>query len=110
MDCIFCKIIAGYLPAQIIAQTEEVLVIQDRAPKAPIHWLIIPKKHLENITSLERDDIILAGKMLWQAKELAQTLAGSQSFKLITNTGTEAGQVIFHLHFHFLSGGQRENV
>ncbi len=103
-DCIFCKIIARQLPVEIVAKNDEVLVIKDIAPKAPVHYLIIPKKHITGISSLEQADIPIVGEMLLMVKKLAKGLSGSQAFRLIVNDGPDAGQSVFHLHFHFLSG------
>jgi len=103
-NCIFCKIISGEIPATIIAQNDDVLVIQDRAPKFPVHYLIIPKMHIENVQDLQEADSHLVGKMMLMAKELSKKLSGSQAFRLIMNNGVDAGQSVFHMHCHFLSG------
>ena len=103
-DCIFCKIIAKKLPVEIVAENDEVVVIKDIAPKAPVHYLIIPKKHIADVNSLKQADIPIVGEMLLMAKKLAKGLSGSQAFRLIVNNGPDAGQSVFHLHFHFLSG------
>ncbi len=103
-SCIFCKIIAKEIPSTTIAETESILVIKDINPKAPIHYLIIPKKHVADVSGFEPEDEALAGKILLTAKSLAQQLSGSQSYKLVANTGPDSGQTVFHVHFHFLSG------
>ena len=103
-SCIFCKIIAKEIPSTIVAENENVLVIKDIAPKAPIHYLIIPKVHRENIQGFLPEDCIIAASCLFMAQELAQKLSGTQSFRLISNNGADSGQCVFHLHFHFLSG------
>jgi histidine triad (HIT) family protein len=102
-SCIFCKIIAQTIPAKIIAQTPDVLVIQDITPKAPIHYLILPKKHIENIGTIQPSDAPLMASLMFMAQELATTLPGHGSFRLISNNGAHSGQSVFHLHFHFLA-------
>lgn len=103
-DCIFCKIISGQVPSKVILQTDKSIVIQDIAPKAPIHYLIIPKKHLQDLTfCTEQDAAILADLMLIPA-QLSKQLEGNAAFKLIANNGYAAGQRVFHLHFHFMAG------
>jgi len=103
-DCIFCKIIAGEIPAKIVAQDDDILVIQDRSPKMPVHYLIMPKVHIENVQALQEKDAHYIGKMMLMAKKLSQNLSGSQDFRLIMNNGADSGQSVFHLHCHFLSG------
>lgn len=103
-NCIFCKIIAKELPSKIIAETKDIIVIDNIAPKTPIHYLIIPKKHISDITALQLEDVTLAGEMVLMAKQLAAQLPGSQAFRLSVNNGSDAGQSVFHLHLHFLAG------
>ena len=101
--CIFCRIITKELPSKIIAENEEILVIQDRAPRAPVHYLILPKKHVACLVDLQSDDAALTWHVTAMVKELAAKLAQPQAFNLIVNNGAEAGQTVFHLHYHFLA-------
>lgn len=103
-DCLFCKIIKKEISSTIIHETKTVLVIEDIAPKAPIHYLVIPKKHIENIHYLKECDSRLIWEMVKIAQDLANKLPGSKAFNLISNNGVNAGQAVFHLHWHFLSG------
>ncbi len=102
--CIFCKIIARQVPSQIVAENDHVLVIKDINPKAPIHYLIIPKKHINDLSHLEIEDLELAGHMLMMAKILSSMLPEPRPFKLVANNGADAGQMVFHSHIHFLAG------
>ncbi len=103
-ECVFCKIIAKELPAKVIAENDLCLVIQDIAPKAPVHYLIIPKKHVVDISCLERDDAQIPATIFFMAQELGAKLSGSGAFRLIVNNGADAGQSVPHLHAHFVSG------
>ena len=103
-DCIFCKIISKEIPAKIIAENDDVLVIEDIHPKAPVHYLIIPKKHIIHVGRLEDSESDYVAKMMLMARDLAKQLPGSQSFRLLMNNGAASGQSVFHLHCHFLSG------
>lgn len=108
--CIFCAIIDGTIPATKVYENGHLVVIKDIAPKAPIHLLIIPKIHVPDVASLTREQAEFAAAALLVTAELQKQLSGSQSFRLITNTGADAGQSVFHLHFHFLSGKQMKDL
>lgn len=103
-DCIFCKIIERTIPSEIVAENDSVIVIKDIAPKAPTHFLIIPKKHIKDLRDVQESDSQLLADMLLITHQLSQKLEGSGSFRLIFNTGREVGQSVFHLHSHFLAG------
>ena len=103
-SCIFCGIVAGEIPSTKILETDSVLVIKDIAPKAPIHYQILPKKHIQDLRDLTVEDHALAGDLLLVAQTLAKQLVLPGSFKLVSNNGKEAGQIIMHAHIHFLAG------
>ncbi|MBM17859.1 MAG: histidine triad nucleotide-binding protein [Epsilonproteobacteria bacterium] len=105
-DCIFCKIIAGQILAEKIKETPDLIVIKDISPQAPIHYLIVPKKHIKNLQSVSDLDQELLGSILLMAKELSVDLSNPQEFRLISNNGASVGQSVFHIHFHFLAGKQ----
>lgn len=105
-DCIFCKIITGSLPSAQIAENDHVLVIKDLYPKAPIHYLILPKKHIQDISELQ--DAELAGELLLMAQQLSQKDEQHAQFRIVSNNGARAGQCVFHIHLHFLAGKQME--
>jgi len=103
-NCVFCNIVAGTLKAALIAESSDLIVIQDIRPKAPIHYLIIPKKHIDSLCSITQSDISLMGSIMLMAQKLACDNEEMLDFRLLTNNGAGAGQSVFHLHFHFLAG------
>lgn len=103
-SCVFCKIIQGHIKSSIVKENDFVLAIHDIAPKAPTHILLIPKKHIVSIAELQEDDINYAWHVLKMARDLSKDLCRGKGFNLIANNGADAGQSVFHLHFHFLSG------
>ena len=105
MDCIFCKIIAGEIPAEILYQDEEIIAFRDINPQAPVHLIIIPRKHIPSIRDLADDDLPLLGHMTVVANRLADEEGiSSGGYRLIINCGEEAGQTVFHIHMHLLGG------
>jgi diadenosine tetraphosphate (Ap4A) HIT family hydrolase len=101
--CIFCKIIQKTIPSTIIAENDHVIVVQDIAPKAPIHYLIIPKIHVESISALSDKDAAYCWHMMQMAQDLGKKLP-AQAFNIIINNGAAAGQSVMHLHLHFIAG------
>jgi len=107
MDCIFCKIINKEIPTEIIYEDDKFLAFKDIEPKAKIHILIIPKKHILSINYLENHDKELIGELFSIAQKIAKDQSVSQSgYRLIFNVGKDAGQTIDHFHLHLL-GGER---
>jgi len=103
MDCIFCKIVSGEIPAQKVYETDNIIVIKDINPHAPVHDLIIPKKHILSLNELEEPEI--AADILLTVKKVAIIEGITESgYRVIANTGNNGGQLIPHLHFHVLGG------
>ncbi|NLM45220.1 MAG: histidine triad nucleotide-binding protein [Firmicutes bacterium] len=103
-NCIFCKIIRREAPAEIVYETDELLAFKDISPLAPTHVLVVPKTHFASLDDLPADNVDLAGKMLLGIKDAAAKLGISGGYKVVTNCGEAAGQVVRHLHFHLLAG------
>jgi len=103
--CIFCKVANHEIPSRIVYEDDEVVAFQDLDPVAPVHILIIPKKHISGITSLADEDKGLVGGILLTAKKLAQERSIAESgLRIVVNHGEDAGQSVPHLHFHLLGG------
>ncbi len=104
-DCLFCKIIRKEIPADIVYEDEEILAFKDIEPAAPIHILVIPKKHISSINEIEKEDEMLIGKIYTKIKEIAQKQGLQDTgYRVIVNCGKDAGQEVIHLHFHLLGG------
>jgi histidine triad (HIT) family protein len=102
-SCIFCKIITKTIPSTIIKETDDIIIIQDIAPKAPTHYLILPKKHIESVAHLTPADGLYSEKLFAAARDIAAEKSIS-AFNIVINNGAGAGQSVFHLHLHFLAG------
>jgi len=100
-DCLFCRIIDGKVPAQIVVDDDDVLAINDVFPRAPFHVLVMPKTHVARLAELE--DAALGGKLLATARRVARE-AGHRDYRLVVNNGEAAGQSVDHLHIHLLGG------
>jgi histidine triad (HIT) family protein len=105
MDCIFCQIVAGKVPSDIVYRDEEVVAFRDINPVAPTHLLIIPKKHIPSLAHLPDAEIPLIGHMVKVANQLAREGGVAKSgYRLVINCGEQGGQLVPHLHMHLLSG------
>ncbi len=102
-DCLFCKILAGEIPADRIYEDGDVLAFKDIHPQAPFHCLVIPKRHLSTLNDFESEDQALAGALMLAAKKLAAQ-HGLPGYRVAMNVNREGGQVIFHAHLHVLGG------
>jgi histidine triad (HIT) family protein len=107
MTCIFCQIVARELPAEIIFEDEDLAVIKDINPEAPVHLLIIPKTHLDSLNSLDEKTAYLGAKMFLTAKKMAEAQGIQSAYRVMINSGREAGLVIRQFHMHLLGGWGR---
>lgn len=105
-DCLFCKISAGEIPSSKVYEDEDVLAFRDIHPKAPVHFLIIPKKHIASLAEAAPEDEPLLGKMLSLTRTLALQEGCTNGFRVVINTGRDGGQEVGHLHIHVLGGPQ----
>ncbi|MCB2413313.1 HIT domain-containing protein [Demequina sp. TTPB684] len=103
-DCLFCRIAAGEIPADVVARTDTVIAFRDIQPKAPTHVLVVPVVHLKNVTDLAAERPELLAEMIEVAQQVADAETDGQ-FRLVFNTGPQAGQTVFHVHGHVLGGG-----
>jgi histidine triad (HIT) family protein len=104
-DCLFCRIARGEIPSKILYRDEDVVAFADINPQAPQHVLLIPQRHLASMQELTEEDGALLGHLFAVANKLARELGVSeQGYRFVTNVGPDAGQSVFHLHFHLLGG------
>jgi histidine triad (HIT) family protein len=101
-DCVFCKIAAKEIPASIVHEDADVVAFEDNNPRAPLHVLVIPRRHVEKLVDL--DDETVAGKLTLAAAKVAKAAGHGENFRLVVNNGARAGQSVFHVHFHVLAG------
>ncbi len=102
--CLFCQIVAGERPATFVYRDDDVVAIRDIHPQAPTHILVMPTKHIVSVAEATVEDEGLIGRMVSIAKTIAQQENLSKGFRLVINTGPQAGQSVFHLHVHLLGG------
>jgi histidine triad (HIT) family protein len=107
MDCIFCKIVAGEIPSDSVYQDEEIIAFRDINPQAPVHIVIIPRKHLASLSRLSQSDSALVGRMVAVANKLAEDEGiAEKGYRVVINCGKEGGQLVPHLHMHLVGGRQ----
>jgi histidine triad (HIT) family protein len=104
-DCLFCKIVAGHIPASIVFQNDHVLAFKDITPRAPTHILVVPRRHIATLNDLGPDDDALVGEMIRSAAILAkQQGLDERGYRTVFNCNADAGQTVFHIHLHLLGG------
>jgi histidine triad (HIT) family protein len=103
VECLFCRIVAGEIPADVVRSAPRSIAFRDIDPQAPTHVLVIPRDHHDSVGALVSDDPELAADLLAEATEVARQ-EGLTDFRMVTNTGAMAGQSVFHVHFHVLGG------
>ena len=104
-DCIFCKIAAGEIPADVIYQDDEVVAFRDLNPQAPVHFLVIPRKHIATLNDLQAADSGLLGSLYLAAQKIAAEEGIAEAgYRCVINCNADAGQTVFHIHLHLLGG------
>lgn len=103
-ECIFCRIVQGKAPASIVYQDEEITAFHDINPQAPVHILIVPNRHIINVSYVEPGDVSMLGKLFLVARQLAEQESITDGYRIVVNSGRQAGQSVYHLHLHLLGG------
>lgn len=103
-DCIFCKIIEGEIPSSKVYEDNDIYAFRDIEPQAPVHVLIVPKKHIESLDMCKAEDAELLGKVMTKVGEIAKLAGITNGYRLVSNCGEDGFQTVDHLHFHLLGG------
>ncbi len=104
-NCLFCKIAKGEIPSKIVYQDEHVVAFEDINPQAPVHVLLIPRQHIASIADLTLVDGVVLAQIFTTAQKVSQEMKiGESGYRIVSNVGPDAGQAVFHLHFHMLGG------
>lgn len=106
MDCLFCKIVNGDIPVRNLYEDDRVVAFHDIAPQAPVHFLVIPKKHIATLNDMDEDDRALLGHVVYTAQRLAREQGCEEGFRVVMNCNEQGGQTVYHIHMHVL--GQRQ--
>jgi len=106
MSCLFCKIVAGEIPSTAVYQDELAYAFADINPKAPVHFLVVPREHIGALAETDRDKRALLGHLLWAAAEIARQKGLGKGYRVVVNNGEDGGQTVDHLHLHVLGGRQ----
>ncbi|MTV25917.1 HIT domain-containing protein [Nitriliruptoraceae bacterium ZYF776] len=109
-DCLFCRIVAGDDPAEIVAREDGVVAFRDIFPRAPVHVLVVPEEHLDSAHDLTADHTPLLGRLFQVAREVAEAEGTADGYRIATNIGAVGGQAIPHLHLHVLGGRQLGHI
>ncbi len=104
MDCLFCKIIAGDIPSTKVYEDDDMYAFRDINPEAPCHVLVVPKKHIASADEITADNSAIVAKIYEKIPEIARLGGVKNGYRVVTNCGPDAGQTVFHLHFHILGG------
>ncbi len=102
MDCLFCKIVAGEIPTKKVYEDEEIVAFHDLEPQAPVHVLIIPKRHIGSLDECTPEDVTTLGHLMTKVKDIAKELDVVNGYRLVNNCGEDGQQTVKHIHFHLL--------
>jgi histidine triad (HIT) family protein len=103
-NCVFCRIVRGEIPARLVSEDEHLMAFHDLSPQAPVHVLVIPRKHIATIQQIAPEDAALFGHLWTRLPRLAEELGIAGGYRVVANCGESVGQAVFHLHYHLLGG------